>query len=275
MSTYRQKLETTVAARGNLCVGIDPHAGLLEAWGLTNDAKGVEHFARTVVESLGDKVAVFKPQSAFFEAHGPEGIAALQRTLQAITAAGAVSILDVKRGDIGSTMTAYARAYLGPDAPLRADAITLSPYLGLRALEPALRLAQESGSGVYVLVRTSNTEGVTLQGASANGRSVAQQIIDEAIAWRDETGFADIGAVIGATLPSLELDLANYEASILAPGIGAQGGTMASLNDLFGPSVRHVLPSVSREVLQAGPNGDAMCEIVNALLDVSMLEPEE
>lgn len=272
---YGARLERAVADRGPLCVGLDPHPYLLEAWGLPVDATGLERCARGMVEAVGDQVAVFKPQSAFFEAHGPDGVAVLARTLQAITAAGAVSILDVKRGDIGSTMDAYARAYLGSDAPMRADAITLSPYLGLRALAPALRLAQDSGAGVYVLVRTSNPEGSALQSSASDGRQVAQQIIDEAIAWREETGFADIGAVIGATLSQLDLDLAGYDASILAPGIGAQGGSLTALAGLFGEQARNVLPSVSREVLQAGPDHEALRTKLDELLSVSMGEPDE
>lgn len=265
--TYRERLAAAVAARGNLCVGIDPHAGLLESWGLSDDAYGLAEFSRIVVDALGDKVAVFKPQSAFFERHGSAGVAVLEETLATIRAAGAISILDVKRGDIGSTMSAYASAYLRLDSPLRADAITLSPYLGFGSLSPALELAAETDAGLYLLVRTSNPEGVTLQGSkNESGISVAQQIIDESVAWTAQTGFDGIGAVIGATLAELGLNLDEYDGSILAPGVGAQGGTIEGLSALFGENTKNVLPSVSREVLGAGPQQDSLIEKLRELL---------
>ncbi len=146
--SYRNRLDTLLGSRGRLCVGIDPMPKVLEAWDLPNTAVGVERCAREIVRILGDKVAVFKPQSAFFEAHGSAGIVALERTLADIRQAGALSILDVKRGDIGSSMAGYAAAYLSEDSPLRADAITVSPYLGVDALAPARDLAERTGRGV-------------------------------------------------------------------------------------------------------------------------------
>ena len=139
--TWFERLQTLTAERGNLCVGIDPHPSILASWGLDDDVRGLESCARGMVESLGDVVAVFKPQSAFYEVYGSAGIAVLERVLGDIRDAGALSILDVKRGDIGSTMAGYARAYLAPDAPLRADAITVSPFLGFESLRPAIDLS--------------------------------------------------------------------------------------------------------------------------------------
>ena len=118
-----------------------------------------------MVEELAGTAAALKPQSAFFERHGAAGIAALEEVLAACRDAGVLSILDVKRGDIGSTMTAYAEAYLRPGAPLEADAITASPYLGVGSLTPAIDLALTHGKGVFVLALTSNPEGATLQHA--------------------------------------------------------------------------------------------------------------
>ena len=181
MGTYRQRLRQVTAERGNLCVGIDPHASLLSAWDLPLTAAGVERYCRTIVDALGDTVAVFKPQSAFFEAHGSAGVAVLERVLADIAAAGALSILDVKRGDIGSSMAGYAAAFLGADAPTRADAITLSPYLGVGSLSPAIDAAVAGGQGLYVLARTSNPEGASVQLALGREGSVVQEIIDAAI----------------------------------------------------------------------------------------------
>ena len=145
--SYAGKLSETTTRRGNLCVGIDPMPSVLAAWGLTTDVKGLETCARGIVEELGERIAVFKPQSAFFEAFGSRGVAVLERVLADIREAGAISLLDVKRGDIGSSMTGYATAYLGDESPLAADAVTLSPYLGVGALLPAIDLAVELEHG--------------------------------------------------------------------------------------------------------------------------------
>lgn len=269
MASWLDRLGKATADRGNLCVGIDPHPGLLKSWSLSDDASGVESFARGLIEAVGDQVAVFKPQSAFFEAHGPAGVAALARTLADIREAGALSLLDVKRGDIGSTMTAYARAYLDPTSELRADAITASPYLGLGSLAPALELAAQVGAGVYVLVRTSNPEGTDLQNCgAATGQSAAQRVVDDAAAWRTETGFDGIGFVIGATLAKLDVELGEFAGSILAPGIGAQGGRLSDLEGLFGAHAGQVLPAVSRAVLDAGPKASSLRQKVGEMVSV-------
>jgi orotidine-5'-phosphate decarboxylase len=183
IAPYGERLEALIAARGPLCVGVDPHPSVLSSWGLPADAQGLERCARGMVDALGAIVPVFKPQSAFFEAYGAPGIAVLERTLADIKAAGAISLLDVKRGDIGSTMDAYVAAYLSDGSPLAADAITLSPYLGFGTLDGAIELADRSGRGVYVLALTSNPEGAQVQHArGADGRTVGQLIVDEAAA---------------------------------------------------------------------------------------------
>jgi len=114
METFGERLHRAVRERGPLCVGIDPHPALLRDWGLSDDVAGLERFARTVVEALADRVAVLKPQSAFFERFGSPGIHVLESIIRQLREAGALALLDVKRGDIGSTMAAYAGAYLAP-----------------------------------------------------------------------------------------------------------------------------------------------------------------
>ena len=143
--SFGERLTAAMRERGSVCVGIDPHASLLTSWGLPDSAAGVREFSLAVVEELAGTVAALKPQSAFFERHGSAGIAALEETLQACRQAGVISILDVKRGDIGSTMGGYADAYLRPGAPLEADAITVSPFLGAGSLDPAADLAIDHG----------------------------------------------------------------------------------------------------------------------------------
>lgn len=268
MSNYRDRLTATVEQRGALCVGIDPHPGLLKAWGLSVDAAGAETFARRIVEVLGARVAVFKPQSAFFEIHGSAGIAVLERVLRDIADAGALSILDAKRGDIGSTMEAYAEAYLADGAPLAADAITVSPYLGFGSLQPAFDHAHRYGRGVYVLARTSNPEGGQVQLALCGDHegSVAQEIIDAAARLNTESGQYAVGLVVGGTHSDLGCDVSDFNASILVPGIGFQGGRIDELPALFGAALNNVLPAVSRDVIGAGPDAAALTGRVQALL---------
>lgn len=253
---FGARLSRAVAARGPLCVGIDPHPALLADWGLPADAAGLERFALTAVEALADRVAVLKPQSAFFEAHGSRGVAVLERVIAETRAAGALVLLDVKRGDIGSTMAAYAAAYLGDGSPLAADAVTVSPYLGFGSLAPALDLAEQTGRGVFVLALTSNPEGGSVQRARAeDGRSVAQTVIDGA-AERNAGSepFGSVGLVVGATLAEAGVDFRSLNGPILAPGLGAQGGTAAQLRKIFGDDLHHVLPTSSREILRHGPD---------------------
>ena len=252
--SYFDRLVGRIEATSALCVGIDPHPGVLRAWGVSEDATGAERVALGMVEALADQVAAFKPQSAFFEQWGSAGVAVLERCLTAIKASGALAILDVKRGDIGSTMAAYAQAYLG-DGPLAADAITVSPYLGFGALGPAIELAEANHRGVYVLARTSNPEGAEIQqGRTTGGDSVAQSIVNQAAAGNRASGLGAIGLVIGGTHAEIGLDLRQYHGSILIPGIGTQGGTISGLHASFPPTPAVLLPSVSREVLLAGPD---------------------
>lgn len=252
---FGKRLREALDVRGPLCVGIDPHPALLRAWGLAEDAEGLARFAGTVVEALGDRVAVVKPQSAFFERFGAKGIAVLESTIRQLRDTGALIVLDVKRGDIGSTAEAYAEAYLNPSSPLYVDAITASPYLGLGSCRPMIDMALAHGGGVFVLALTSNPEGASVQRATtANGRIVAQQIIDEIAQVNDGVDpMGSIGVVIGATVDEGILTLSELNGPVLAPGLGAQGGVPGRLGVIFGTDRSNVLPSYSREVLSAGP----------------------
>jgi orotidine-5'-phosphate decarboxylase len=258
---FGARLRHAMDTRGPLCVGIDPHAALLTAWGLGDDISGLERFTRTVVDALADRVAVLKPQSAFFERFGSRGIAVLERAVAQARAAGALVLMDAKRGDIGSTMAAYACAYLHQDSPLFCDAVTVSPYLGFGSLRPALDAARTSGAGVFVLALTSNPEGAEVQRSrSADGRDLAQVMLDHIAA--ENAGAAplgSVGAVVGATLGDTGVAL-DVNGPLLAPGIGAQGATAADLPRVFGAAVGNVVPSVSRSVLRHGPSAAALRE---------------
>ncbi|WP_235032262.1 orotidine-5'-phosphate decarboxylase [Actinacidiphila yanglinensis] len=254
--------------RGQLCVGIDPHARLLTDWGLPDDPGGLERFTMTVVDALAEHTAVFKPQSAFFERFGSRGVAVLEKAVARARAAGALVLMDAKRGDIGSTMAAYAATYLDKDSPLFCDAVTVSPYLGFESLRPALDAAAVSGAGVFVLALTSNPEGAQVQRATAaGGRSVAQVMLD-AIAAENEgvRPLGSVGAVVGATLGEVGADLA-VNGPLLAPGVGAQGATPADLPAVFGAALPNVLPSVSRDVLRHGPDAGALLKSVRDYVD--------
>ncbi|NEA41818.1 orotidine-5'-phosphate decarboxylase, partial [Streptomyces sp. SID11385] len=265
---FGARLRHAMDTRGALCAGIDPHAALLREWGLDDDIAGLERFTHTVVEALADRVAVLKPQSAFFERFGSRGLAVLERAVADARAAGALVLLDAKRGDIGSTMAAYAATYLDPASPLFSDAVTVSPYLGYGSLRPALDAAAETGAGVFVLALTSNPEGAEVQGArAADGRSLAQVMLDHLAA--ENAGarpLGSFGAVVGATLGRTEADLA-INGPLLAPGIGAQGATPADLPALFGAQARNVVPSVSRGILRAGPSVAGLREAAERLTD--------
>ena len=255
--SFGARLDAAVAARGPLVVGIDPHLPLLRAWGLPEDVSGLERFALTAVEAVADRVAVVKPQSAFFERFGSRGIAVLERVLAAVRDAGALSLLDVKRGDIGSTVVGYAGAYLDPASPLAADAITASPYLGFGSLRPLLDAAYANGCGVFVLALTSNPEGPAVQRAvAADGRTVAQTVLDEVAAANATEGgpLGSVGVVVGATVGAHGHRLDHLRGPVLAPGLGAQGAGPGDLPAVFGPALPWVLPAVSREVLGAGPD---------------------
>ncbi|MFJ8789292.1 orotidine-5'-phosphate decarboxylase [Streptomyces sp. NPDC102462] len=257
---FGARLRRAMDERGPLCVGIDPHASLLAEWGLNDDIAGLERFSRTVVEAVAGRVAVLKPQSAFFERFGSRGIAVLEASVREARAAGALVVMDAKRGDIGSTMAGYAEAFLHPDAPLFSDALTVSPYLGYGSLSPALALAREHGTGVFVLALTSNPEGAEVQHAvRADGRTVGATMLAHLAAENaGATPLGSFGAVVGATLGDLSAYDLDINGPLLAPGIGAQGASPADLPGLFGPAVRNVVPHISRSVLRHGPEVGAL-----------------
>lgn len=265
---FGARLRAALDTRGPLCVGIDPHPSLLASWGLDDDVAGVERFTRTVVDALADRTAVLKPQSAFFERFGSAGTAVLERAVADARSAGALVLMDAKRGDIGSTMAAYASAFVERRGPLFSDALTVSPYLGFGSLRPVLDAARTSGAGVFVLALTSNPEGAEVQRATAaGGASVAQTVLDHIRAENgDARPLGSVGAVVGATLGEAGADL-DVNGPLLAPGLGAQGATPADLPRVFGKSVRNVVPSTSRGVLRLGPSVQALRDEVARLVE--------
>ena len=255
---FGARLATAVARRGPLCVGIDPHPELLRDWGLPVSVEGLARFSDTCVAAYAG-FAVVKPQVAFFEAYGSAGFAVLERTIVALRESGVLVLADAKRGDIGSTMAAYAQAWAA-DGPLAADAVTASPYLGFGSLQPLLDVAAEHGRGVFVLAATSNPEGAEVQRArGAGGRTVAQSIVDAAAAVNRGASPrpGSVGVVVGATLTEVP-DLSDLGGPVLVPGVGAQGGRPEALAGLGGARSGQLLPAVSREILRAGPDAAAV-----------------
>ncbi|WP_282958948.1 orotidine-5'-phosphate decarboxylase [Phycicoccus avicenniae] len=263
---FGERLRAAMDEHGPFCPGIDPHRALVESWGLTYDLAGVERFALTCAEAFGGHVAAVKPQSAFFEVFGSRGVALLERVVDEVRSAGTLVVLDAKRGDIGTTMDAYAEAFLGEDAPSPPDAMTVSPYLGYGSLRPAVDLAHRTGRGVFVLALTSNPEGPAVQHAVLEGRSVAGHVVagvaadNAAAAARGTLGSVGmvVGATVGTAVDDLGLDLVGSAAPLLAPGLGAQGGTPEGLRATFGAALPQVLGTSSREVLGAGPDVAAL-----------------
>lgn len=263
-NSFGARLAGAMAARGPLCVGIDPHPGLLAAWGLSDDARGLRSFSQTVLEAVAPLAAAVKPQVALYERHGSAGMAALEELLAASREAGVLSIADAKRGDIGSTMAGYADAWLRDGSALAADSVTLSPYLGFESLRPALDMAAATGRGVFVLALTSNPEGASVQHVGG-GDSVAKGIVEAAAAENQRyaaEALGSVGLVVGATvgtaLRDLGLDLAAVHGPILAPGLGAQGATGADMRATFGAAYPAVLATSSRGILAAGPQVAAL-----------------
>ncbi|MDK8879655.1 orotidine-5'-phosphate decarboxylase [Corynebacterium sp. MSK008] len=254
--TFSQRLVEAGREYGRLCVGIDPHAALLEQWGLEDTVEGLRAFAETCVEAFAGHAAVVKPQVAFFERFGSAGFAVLEDTLAQLRASGTLVIADAKRGDIGSTMAGYAAAWLAPGAPLEADALTVTPYLGVGSLDPAIELAAQHGKGVFVMAANSNPEAVALQTGTIDGKMLSQRMVDECAEYNradDPEYIGHVGVVVGATVQTPPV-LDRLNAPVLMPGVGAQGATMADAEAIAGEVGHLVFPSVSRSVLSAGPD---------------------
>ena len=264
MRSFGQHLRDVFATSGQLCLGIDPHAFLLESWGLPDSAVGVREFGLRCVDVAAGVVGIVKPQVAFFERHGSAGYAALEDVLVAARGAGLLVIADAKRGDVGSTVAAYGAAWLTPGSPLEADAMTISAFQGVGSLTDVLSLAAVGGKGLFVLAATSNPESIETQTAvrdrgRLSGRTVAAGIVDDVHVLNNSSpGLGSIGVVIGATVAVADygIDAASLSNTpILAPGFGEQGAFVSDLPSLYGAVTPNVIANLGRSVLRAGPSG--------------------
>jgi orotidine-5'-phosphate decarboxylase len=274
--TFAARFAVVRTAQGPLVFGLDPSADLLDAWGLGDHADGLDRFADIVLEAAIGRVGLVKPQSAFYERHGWRGIRTLQRLVASAREAGLLVILDIKRGDVGSTNDAYAEAYLGKGAPLAADAITVHPYLGLAAMGSFVSRAADSGGCLLVVTRSSNPEGRPVQAAIADaggartggGGSVEQELLRQIAALNATLApgrIGPVGAVIGPAHMTPQLDLAAASCLFLAPGVGAQGATPADVASVFAACPDRVMLSASRSLLAAGPQVSRLGDAVSAL----------
>lgn len=257
---FQTRFMRLAAERSPLCVGIDPSADALRGWGFADDAAGLRAFCERMVGVCAPLVASIKPQAAFFERHGPEGMAVLRDTVAQARSHGTLAIIDAKCGDISSTAAAYGEAFLGPNSPFGGDALTVTAYLGFAALAPIFDIARRESAGIFVVVRSSNPEGAGLQHAvMSDGRTVAERLADD-IAANNAAGLDNalgpIGAVIGGTLgaEAAAISARMPSALLLVPGIGAQGATVPDVRQNFAEHYTRVIPSISRSIAGTGPD---------------------
>jgi orotidine-5'-phosphate decarboxylase len=261
-ASFGSRLAAVFAESGHLCVGIDPHPYLLGQWGLPDTGKGLREFGLRTVDAARGRVGIVKPQVAFFERHGSAGYEALERILAAARDAGLLVIADAKRGDLGTSVEAYAQAWLMPGAPLEADAMTVSAFQGVGSLSAPMLLAREHGKGLFVLAATSNPESRATQTAVVSSgdsatRTVAASIVDE-VNRSNEGALGSFGVVIGATVTLADFGLSDADLAstpILAPGFGFQGAGFGSLRSIYGSAAANTIVSSSRGILEAGPDG--------------------
>ena len=258
MNSFSQRFLQLANERSPLCLGLDPSRALMRDWGLNDDAEGLRRFCGVVMEAVADRIAVVKPQSGFFERLGPPGLSELARVVATIREQGALSIIDCKRGDVIETMEGYAEAMLGPHSGFRGDAMTVTAYLGFGALRPVLDRAAKCSGAAFVNVRSSNSEGCSVQDAQlADGRTVADALADEITT---STPPLEMGLDLSAwwwvqlLMGSRQMFWLSLRSSILAPGVGVQGASLDDVRNNFGPAIARTLPSVSRSILSHGPS---------------------
>ncbi len=261
---FSHRIALELAAKRHLCAGIDPSAAVLTDWGLPDSAASAERLGREVVAASAGVAACVKPQVAFFERFGAAGFTALERVLSDAREAGVLVIADAKRGDIGTSLSGYADAWLTPGSPLEADAMTVVAYQGFGSLTGALDHVRDHGKGLFVLAATSNPEARAVQTARReDGRTVAQAMVEDALAYGhpDDRYVNSVGVVLGATLTLSDfgIDTASAPAKpalpVLAPGFGAQGARIEDAKSIFGGLAWAMLANESRGILAGGEQG--------------------
>lgn len=260
--SFTTKFLNIAKQRGTFCLGIDPTPNLLEKWGLNDDIQGLKVMCNVISSAADENLAIVKPQAAYFERFGPEGMQILRELVDRFHAQGTLVLLDAKRGDINSTNLAYAEAYLGADSQYKFDAITLTAYLGFDSLLPTFEYAHKVCSGIFLVIKSSNPEGEIIQNALIEykekrisvGEYLAIKTSDFNQEYLDED-LGPIGAVIGATLTNIDKLLFILKSSlILMPGIGYQGAKMEDLFVNCKGYTKRIIPIAAREILSLGNN---------------------
>lgn len=247
---------------GPLCVGFDPSHKVLQAWNLSPDDKGLKDFCDILLTAVVGKVGIIKPQAAFFELYGVEGLQVLKELIENAQKQGLLVLVDTKRGDIGSTAEAYGQAWLGSNSPFKADAITVNPFLGFDALIPLIKIAEETETAVFMVVQSSNPEGEQIRNARIGDQTVSVHLAQRIYDYNSQSSsqyrhIGPIGAVIGATLGCEAKETIEQlkNSLFLVPGIGAQGGTITQLTQQFPQRLwQNIIPSISRSITEVGRN---------------------
>ncbi len=283
---FADRLNAAVKAKGSaISVGLDPRLEQIPdfikvkhfskyANALTAAAEAILEFNKGIIDAVADLVPVLKPQIAFYEQYGYEGVRAFEETLWYARDKGLLTIADIKRGDIGSTAEAYAKAFLGKVALLDkevfsfdADAVTIAPYLGIDGIKPFMEQARQHGKGVFVLVKTSNVSSSDLQDLQMHDKSTVYEIMAQYLdSWgADEigdSGYSFMGAVVGATFPAQAAKLRKLmpQNIFLVPGYGAQGGTAKDVKGCFNADGTGAIINASRSIMYAWEESDEYTE---------------
>lgn len=257
-SSFGLRLLGAFEQRGQLCIGLDPSQEQLHKWGLPNNEAGAEQLCNQLMEASEGLVGILKPQIAFFEQFGSAGFAVLEKVLAKAKKAGFIVIADAKRGDIGSTMAGYAASWLASTAPFVADALTVSPYLGVKSLEETVSVAKDNNKGVFILAATSNPEAKVVQAAvDGSNESVAGAVVSFA-SNNNQEFLGSVGIVLGAQTNISDFGIERSQLTntpILAPGFGAQGAQLSDASRLFDANARSAIFNVSRSVAGDSPAG--------------------
>ena len=265
---FGNRLDEVFAQFGHLCVGIDPHPYLFDRWGFDDSPRTLREFSLRVLDACVGRVGIIKPQVAFYERWGAKGYSALEDLITGARAAGVLVIADAKRGDIGSTMQAYAHSWLSSGSPLESDAVTVSPYLGLGALDETMTIARSNAKGVFVLAATSNPEAVGIQTSVLTrgddaGLALARTMVERVNNMNHSSGSTTGGVVIGATVSLEDYNIEPQKLSglpVLAPGFGFQGAEPRDARHLFGELTQRLIVTETRSILESGP--EAIVEMV-------------
>jgi orotidine-5'-phosphate decarboxylase len=257
---FADALTTVTKATSPVCVGLDPRLNKLPE-GISKDATGVLEFNKGIIDAIKGVAAVVKPQMAFYELLGVEGMKTFWETCTYAKEQGMIVIADGKRNDIGSTCEAYADAYLGPDSPI--DALTVTPYLGSDGIKPFIERCQKNDKGIFVLVKTSNPSSGELQDLPTGDEAVHEHLAQLVESWATEclgkeSGLSCVGAVVGATYPEELKYLRTLmpHCPFLIPGFGAQGGTADDVKHGFLANGSGAIVNSSRGIIFASSGAD-------------------